>query len=143
MSAKQTAVIPAKAGIQYTAASRLIISVSGILDRPLSRATTAWVRREPTLHHAPRHLRGRSALRIFPPALRAQSAGRALAAAITPVVPRTAFAEIAGVGVFPDQVDQPCPAEIIRQLPGAGLVQPHQRGVQFERLGHAEVERHL
>src|SRR3954453_8168479 len=34
------AVIPAKAGIQYAAASRLIIGSSAILDRPPSRAMT-------------------------------------------------------------------------------------------------------
>ncbi len=33
-------VIPAKAGIQYAAASRLIAGVSGILDHPLSRVMT-------------------------------------------------------------------------------------------------------
>src|SRR3954451_3304105 len=36
-------VIPAKAGIQYAAASRLIISSSAILDRPPSRAMTRSV----------------------------------------------------------------------------------------------------
>src|SRR3954465_7234721 len=36
-------VIPAKAGIQYAAASRLIISSSAILDRPPSRAMTRRV----------------------------------------------------------------------------------------------------
>src|SRR3954469_3142526 len=37
------AVIPAKAGIQYAAASRLIIGSSAILDRPPSRAMTRRV----------------------------------------------------------------------------------------------------
>src|SRR3954468_14541908 len=37
------AVIPAKAGIQYAAACRLIISSSAILDRPPSRAMTPRV----------------------------------------------------------------------------------------------------
>src|SRR3954467_12277831 len=35
-------VIPAKAGIQYAAACRLIIGSSAILDRPPSRAMTEW-----------------------------------------------------------------------------------------------------
>src|SRR5437762_1603237 len=52
-----------------------------------------------------------SAPRIFPPALRPQRAGRALAAAIPPIVLRAAFAEITGVGMLTDQIDQPCPAE--------------------------------
>src|SRR3954452_25197897 len=38
------AVIPAKTGIQYAAACRLIISSSAILDRPPSRAMTEWGR---------------------------------------------------------------------------------------------------
>ena len=71
--------------------------------------------------------------RILPPALRPQTAGRAFATAITPLVLRAAFAEIAGVGMFADQVDQPCPAELLRELPGTGLVQPHQRCVELER----------
>src|SRR3954468_14644783 len=79
--------------------------------------------------------------RILPPALGPQAAGRAFAAAIAPVMARAALAEIAGVGVFADQVDQPCPAELVGELPGAGLVQPHQRRMQFEWPGHAEIER--
>ena len=46
-------------------------------------------------------------------------------------------------GVFADQIDQRGAAEFVRQLPGAGLVQPHQRRVQFELPGHAEIERGL
>jgi hypothetical protein len=38
-------VIPAKAGIQYAAASPLIAGLSGILDHPLSRVMTAVVER--------------------------------------------------------------------------------------------------
>ena len=43
--ATQRVVIPAKAGIQYAAAYRPIVGVSGILDHPLSRMTTVvfWV----------------------------------------------------------------------------------------------------
>src|ERR1700730_13880681 len=55
------------------------------------------------------------ARRIFAPALAAQCTGRAFAAAVTPIMPRAALAEITGVGMFADQVDQPCPAEFIRQ----------------------------
>ncbi len=36
-------VIPAKAGIQYAAASRSITTVAGILDHPLSRMMTTVV----------------------------------------------------------------------------------------------------
>ena len=41
---KSTAVMPAKAGIQYTAASRSIAAGSGILDDPPARMTTSRVR---------------------------------------------------------------------------------------------------
>src|SRR5215472_16877058 len=68
---------------------------------------------------------------ILPPPLRPQRAGRALAAAIAPVMPIAAFADIAGVGALADQVDEPCPAEIICELPGRRLVTPHQRRVQL------------
>ncbi len=37
----------------------------------------------------------------------------------------------------------PAPPSSSRQLPGRGLVEPHQRRVQFERSGHAEIERGL
>src|SRR3954469_20845403 len=54
------AVIPAKAGIQYAAACRLIISSSAILDRPPSRAMTprvtfacARMRKRPLLQARP------------------------------------------------------------------------------------------
>src|SRR5204862_23210 len=69
--------------------------------------------------------------------------GRAFAAAKTPIGPRAAFAEIAGVRMLADQIDQPCPAEVMRELPGRGLVEPHQRRMQLEILGHAEIERRL
>src|SRR5436190_13057407 len=77
------------------------------------------------------------AVQIFPPPLRPQRAGGAFTAAIAPVVTSTALAEIAGVGVFADQIDQPCPAELIGEFPRVGLVQPHQRHVQFETLVHS------
>ena len=50
-------------------------------------------------------------------------------------------AEIAGVRVLADQIDQPCPAQIVRQLPGRRFIQPHQRRMQFEWFGHAQIER--
>src|SRR5215813_10857492 len=78
---------------------------------------------------------------IVPPSLRSQLAGRALAAAMAPVMPRAALAEIASVGVVADQVEQPCPSEVVRELPGRGLVEPHQWRVQLEIPGHAEIER--
>src|ERR1700734_1862287 len=83
---------------------------------------------------------GSPLLRVFPPALCAQRTGRTFTAAVTPGMPRAAFSEIAGVGVLADQIDQPCPTKLVRQLPGTGLVQPHQRRVQFKRLVHPEME---
>ena len=40
VSRRSSVVVPAKAGIQYAAASRFITSASGILDHPLSRVMT-------------------------------------------------------------------------------------------------------
>ena len=48
-AAPQTVVIPAKAGIQYAAASRFITDFSGILDHPLSRVMTSVGGRTHTL----------------------------------------------------------------------------------------------
>jgi len=62
--------------------------------------------------------RRRRRRRIFAPAFCTQRAGRALAAPKTPIVLRAALAEITGVRVFADQINQPCPAEIMRELPG-------------------------
>src|SRR5262245_39459961 len=81
------------------------------------------------------------AVRILPPSLRPQAARRTLAAAIAPFMPSAAFAEIAGVRMLADQVNQPGATEIMRELPGCSLVEPHQRRVQFETPGHAEIER--
>ena len=53
---------------------------------------------------------------------------------------RAAVAEVAGVGVLADKVDQPCPAEVVCELPGRGLVEPHQGLVQLEIFCHAEIE---
>src|SRR5260370_37036366 len=82
-----------------------------------------------------------SPTRIFPPPPRPQRAGRALAAAKTPIMLRAALAEIARVGMLADQIDQPCPAKIVRESPGRGLVEPHQWRGQFKGFGHAEIER--
>ncbi|KAH2818100.1 hypothetical protein KXV85_003887, partial [Aspergillus fumigatus] len=78
--------------------------------------------------------RTEAALRAF-----AEEKGLKLGAVAQPL--RAALTEIAGVGVLADQVDQPCSAKIMRQFPGARLVEPHQRRVQLEILRHAEVER--
>ena len=56
---------------------------------------------------------------------------------------RAAFAEIAGVRVLADEIDQSCAAEVMRELPRRRLVDPHQRRMQLELPGHAERERGL
>lgn len=64
---------------------------------------------------------GANALRdVFAPALGPQAARWAFAAAIAPIVLRAPFAEIAGMHVLPDQVDQPSSAELMREPPGRG-----------------------
>src|SRR5437868_14428042 len=107
-----------------------------ILPRPRDR------RSQPLCQNGPA-LRSRSglssllAVQILAPPLRTQRAGGAYTAAIAPIVTSAALAEITGVGVFADQIDQPCPAELIGEFPRVGLVQPHQRHVQFEAFVHA------
>ena len=76
-------------------------------------------------------------------ALGAQLAGRAGAAAITPIVPLAALAAIAGVGVLDDEIDERLAAERVRQRPGLGLGQPHQRRLDLERHLRAEPDRLL
>lgn len=56
---------------------------------------------------------------------------------------RPALAEIAGVGLLADEIDQPRAAEVLRELPRCRLVDPHQRRMQLELAGHAERERGL
>src|SRR3954471_20241580 len=80
---------------------------------------------------------------MLPPPLCPQAARRALAAAVSPIMLRAAFAEIAGVRLLADEIDQPLAAELMGELPRRGLVDPHQRCVQLELAGHAERQRGL
>src|SRR3954470_7612551 len=75
---------------------------------------------------------------ILPPSLRPQTARRALAAAVAPIMLRAAFAEIAGVRLLADEIDQSVTAEVVRELPRRGLVDPHQGRMQLECPGHAK-----
>lgn len=56
---------------------------------------------------------------------------------------RAAFAEVAGVGLLANEIDQAVAAEIMRELPRRGLIDPHQRRMQLECAGHAERQRGL
>src|SRR5438477_556530 len=75
------------------------------------------------------------------PAVGAQLAGRAFAAAGAPVVHRLAPAEIAGVALGADQLDEILAAEPLGQRPGLGLAELHQRRLDREAALHAELER--
>lgn len=70
----------------------------------------------------------------------AQLASRAIATTIAPVVETTAVAQIATMGAAPDDVDERLPAEIIGDIPGCGLVYPHQRSVDYKPSLHSQVE---
>src|SRR5215472_19359167 len=94
-----------------------------------SSSRGAW--RGDTVKAAPPSCRG-----VPPPALAAQFAGGALAAAIAPIVQRFALAEVAAVALGTDQLDQRIPAELARQLPGRLFVPPHQRGVDHKAMIH-------
>ncbi len=56
---------------------------------------------------------------------------------------RAAFAQIAGVRVADDGLDQRRAADVLRHFPGRGLVDPHQRRFQHEAGVHADIERNL
>src|SRR5579871_6981750 len=73
----------------------------------------------------------------------AQGTGRAVAAAVAPIVPGPALVAIAGVGVLDQDLDQRLAAQLACQRPSLGLVDPHQRRLQREAPVHAEVERDL
>src|SRR5690606_15724138 len=77
------------------------------------------------------------------PAGGAQLAGGAFAAAVAPVVPMLAIAEVAGMGRLHDQFDERFATEGTGELPGGGLVDPHQRGLDPRPRVHAEIERNL
>ena len=62
---------------------------------------------------------------------------------MSPLVPGAADAVVAGVGVLQDQVDEWRGPQLVGKSPGLGLVEPHQRRVQYEGSIHAEVEGHL
>ena len=73
------------------------------------------------------------------PSPRSQFARRALAAAIAPGMAMRPVAEVAGVRVLDDEVDEPFAAKARRQLPRSGLVEEHQR--RFDRHWPVEPKR--
>src|SRR5215468_11133943 len=70
----------------------------------------------------------------------AQLASRADAATVAPGVTVDAVTFVAGMGVLQDEVDELRAAEALRQRPGVGLVDPHERRMQHEARLHAEVD---
>ena len=56
---------------------------------------------------------------------------------------RAAAAEVAGVGLFDDELHQRITAEVLRELPGRRLVDPHERRLDGETPRHSERQRHL
>ena len=79
----------------------------------------------------------------FRKSFRTQPAGGTVAAAIAPVVPLRAVAEIAGVRLLDQQVDERLSAKLVRERERRRLVDPHQRRMDDEPPIHAEVERNL
>src|SRR5688572_25503443 len=79
----------------------------------------------------------------FGVALGAKLASRASAAAIAPIVTRSALAFVASVGVLKDQRDEIVAAKLLRELPCLRLRQPHQRRLESEGQLRAEPDRLL
>ena len=52
-----------------------------------------------------------------------------------------AVAEIAGMGVFDDEFDEFAATELIRQCPGAGLIDVHQRRFDGDVFIESERQR--
>src|SRR4051794_34999337 len=69
-----------------------------------------------------------------------QFACRTLAAAVTPFVQCTTLAEIAGMRIRADQIDQLLSAQLPRKPPSGCLVDPHQGCFELESRCHAEIE---
>src|SRR6266852_3010870 len=84
--------------------------------------------------------RARSAIACV--AILAELARRAFAATRPPLVPLP-VAEVAGVRVFDDDVDERLAAELLGQCEGRRLVDPHERRLQHEAPVHSQAERHL
>src|SRR4051812_14076443 len=74
-------------------------------------------------------------------------AGRARPAAVAPIVQMRPITVVARVRLDPDKFHEDVAAQVACQSPGRRLVQPHQRGVDYEALvrtfGHAQVQRRL
>src|SRR5664279_1024163 len=73
-------------------------------------------------------------------ALAAQVARRAQAASIAPGVAMLAVAEVAGMRVLDDELQQRLAAEAIGHVPCSGLVEPHERRVDRHRLVETEAD---
>ena len=121
------------AGVDYQVTDKLMFEVCG-----LGLAGT-WTFRPPGALSRAVAL---SAPRPIPlPARRAQLASRALAAAIAPVEAPASIAEVAAVALLDDQRDERFAAEFLREAPGGGLVDVHQRRENLDRPVEAERER--
>ena len=77
------------------------------------------------------------------PAGGAELAGGALAAAISPIEPLAALAEVAGVRLFHDQPRQAFAAKLLGETPGGRLVDPHQRREDRKIPVHTQRKRRL
>src|SRR5215475_12590431 len=122
---------------------------------PINQFATGIVRQNKARNESPSLSRFRSiaASMITPPAtsrrlpfgkaIRSQPAGRTGPAAIAPVVPARTVAEIAGVGVLDQHIDELIAADRMGEREGRRLVDPHQRRMDHEAPLHAEIERQL
>src|ERR1700704_6216880 len=72
-----------------------------------------------------------------------QPAGRAAPAAIAPVVAPRAVAQIAGVGLLDQEIDEILAGNLVPERKGRRLVDEHQRRMDDEAALHAEIERQL
>ena len=80
---------------------------------------------------------------VLLPSLGAQLAGWAYAAAVAPAVANVSRALVACVGLLENKFHQRLAAQVLRHLPGLGLVYPHQRRGDAQAALQAQVQRDL
>ena len=81
--------------------------------------------------------------RKFRPSALTQAAGRAFAAAVTPIVEMFSIPLVAGVRFFPHEIHERLAAQGIREFPRLFLGDIHQGRFNPKRFVHPERQRYL
>src|SRR6202034_744059 len=120
--------------------SSIVVIVAVVTLRRISNRTSLIVRPRSRETSSASHSSRRFPFGI---ASRAQPAGGAVAATVSPIVPMRAVAEIAGVGFGEKKFDKRLAADLVGERERGCLVDPHQRRMNDEAPIHPEPEREL